>query len=119
MFSFFKTQIRRITTVFLISIALFVGMAFEFGNTSMAIADAITRDVTNAKQEAPISDAAYEAEKVGRQQKQAERSELANQYNDDKSISEKLNLDEALPRSTKKFVEQITGDEPINNETRP
>lgn len=35
------------------------------------------------------------------------------------SVVDKLNLDEGLPRSTKKFIRQIQGKEPIENETRP
>ena len=111
-------NLRRMVTVCLVSVTFFIGIGLNPGNTT-AIADSITRDSVDFSSDTPVSDAQYEADKVSRQQRQAMRSELADQDNENKSISDKLNLDEALPRSTKKFGEQITGDEPINNETRP
>ena len=119
MFSVFKHDLRKIATVFLISITLFLGAAFNIGNTSPAIADSITRDVTNAEMGGSVNDAEYEVAKANRRQEQAMRSELAEQNKDNETIGEKLNLDEVLPRSTKKFTEQIKGNEPIDNETRP
>lgn len=114
MFSLFTTNLRRLVTVFLISMALFLGMAFDLSTISPAIADTITRDLTNASPDVSISNAEYEDAKVSRQQKQALRSEQAEARaelnNDNETIGEKLNLDEALPSSTKKFIEQIKGD---------
>lgn len=118
----FSIKLRRIATVFLASITLFFSIAL-IGNSSAIAASSITRDVTNLNSVDAVSDAEYEADKIDRQQKQAMRSgqaeAKAEQKIENESIGEKLNLDEALPRSTKKFIEQITGDEPINNETRP
>ncbi len=118
MLSFFSLNLRRIVTIFLASITLCFGVAF-ISNTTAIAADAITRDTTNLDPTDVVSDAQYEAAKMRRQEEQAMRSKMAEPDEDNKSISEKLNLDETLPRSTKKFVEQITGDEPINNETHP
>ena len=117
MFSLFKINLRRTITISLASIALVCGLFI--GNTSAMAADAITKDATNLNSVDAVSDAEYEADKASRQQKQAMRSRMATPNQNDEGIVEKLNLDEALPRSTKKFGEQITGDEPINNETRP
>ena len=118
MFSLFRINLRQIVTVFL-SVTLFIGTAFNLGNIAPAIAaEAITSDVTNlnSADEVEVSDAEYEADKISRQRRQAMRSqaeaEAQTKDTENESIAEKLNLDEALPRSTKKFVEQITGDEP-------
>ena len=113
----FKIDLRRIVTVFA-SITLFLSVAF-IGNLPAIAAEAITSDVTNLNSVDVVSDAEYEADKTSRQQRQAMRSQMATPNQDDEGIVDKLNLDEALPRSTKKLGEQIKGDEPINNETRP
>ena len=117
----FKINFRRIVTV-LASIMLFFSVAF-IGNIPAIAAEASTRDVTNLDSIDDIvdavSDTEHEADKASRQQKQAMRSQMATPNQDDEGIVDKLNLDEALPRSTKKLGEQIKGDEPINNETRP
>lgn len=116
MFSLFKINLRRTLTV-LASVILFFNVILVTSNAIAA--EAITSDVTNLNNTDVISDAEYEADKVSRQREQAMRSEMATPDKDKEGIVDKLNLDEALPRSTKKFAEQITGDEPINNETRP
>ena len=118
MFLFSKMNLRRIATIFLASVTLFFGTILV-NNSSAIAAEAITRDATNLNTVDVVSDEEYEMDKARRQQEQAMRSKMATPNQDDESIVEKLNLDEALPRSTKKFAEQITGDEPINNETRP
>ncbi len=117
MFSIFNINLRRIG-LFLASIAFGLSIAF-ISHTSAIAAEAITSDVTNLNTVDVVDDAEYEAEKVDRQREQAMRSKMATPNQDKEGIVDKLNLDEALPRSTKKFGEQITGDEPINNETRP
>lgn len=120
-----KINLRRLATVFLASITLFLGVlgVALVNNTSAIAAESITRDVSDLNSVDIVSDAEYEADKAKRQQKQAMRSQQAETQADfeaeNETISEKLNLDEALPRSTKKFFEQIAGDEPIDNETRP
>ena len=123
MISLLKINLRRTLTV-LVSVFLFFSVVFgssdAMSSTSSAIAaEAITSDVTNLNTVDVVSDAEYEADKVSRQREQAMRSQMATPDQENEGIVDKLNLDEALPRSTKKFGEQITGDEPINNETRP
>ena len=117
-----RINLRRIATVFLVSIALFFSVAV-IGNNNALAADSITQDATELNSVDAVNDEAYEAMKANRQQKQAMRSQQAEAQADyeaeNESIGEKLNLDEALPRSTKKFIDQVKGDEPINNETRP
>ena len=117
MFSLFKINLRRLFTV-IASFVLFFSMTF-LGNSNAIAAEAITSDVTNLNTTDVTSDAEYEADKVSRQREQAMRSKMATPDQENEGIVDKLNLDEALPRSTKKFGEQIKGDEPINNETRP
>ena len=122
MLSLSKINLRRIAAVFLVSITLFFSVAV-IGNNNALAADSITQDVTNLNSVDAVSDREIELDKANRQQKQAMRSQQAESNAkfeaENKSISEKLNLDEALPRSTKKFIEQVKGDEPIDNETRP
>ena len=122
MSSFAKINIRQIASVFILSVALFFS-AILIGNTNAVAAEAITRDATNSNTTDVVNDREYEQKKAERQREQAMRSQQAEaqaKYEDEnESIAEKLNLDEALPRSTKKFIDQVKGDEPINNETRP
>ena len=116
MFALLKINLRHAFTV-LASVMLFLGITF-FGHNAIA-AEAITSDVTNLNTVDVTSDAEYEADKVSRQQRQAMRSQMATPDKDNEGVVDKLNLNEDLPRSTKKFGEQVVGDEPINNETRP
>lgn len=122
MFSFFTFSLRQTVSVFLVSITLFFGIAVV-GNSSAIAAEAITRDVTNLNSADGIKDEAYESMKAGRQREQARRSQQAEAQADyeaeNETVAEKLNLNEGLPRSTEKFIDQVTGDEPIDNETRP
>ena len=117
MISLLKINLHRTLTVF-VSVVLFFSVAF-LGNFDAVAAEAITSDVTNLNTTDVVSDAEYETAKVSRQREQAMRSEMATPDQENEGIVDKLNLDEALPRSTKKFGEQLQGDEPINNETRP
>ena len=125
MFSSTKIDIRRVASILFLSAMLFFGSTLigNTNHTNAIAASAITRDATNLNTTDVVSDREYEQKKAERQQEQAMRSQRAEaqaEYEaENESVAEKLNLDEALPRSTKKFVEQITGDEPINNETRP
>ena len=122
MFSFTKTNIRRLASIFFLSAALFFSSTL-IGNTNAVAAEAITRDATNLNTTDVVSDREYEQKKAGRQREQAMRSQQAEaqaEYEaENESVAEKLNLNEGLPRSTEKFIDQVTGDEPINNETRP
>ena len=117
MFSFSKLNLRRIASVFVLSAALFFSVTLVI-NTDAIAAEAMTRDVTNMTTDAPLKDEAYEAMKASRQQEQAVRSQMATPDQEDEGIVEKLNLDEGLPRSTEKFIDQVAGDEPIKKETR-
>lgn len=114
---FLQISLQKIIGV-VASVVLFTGVFFSGYHSAMA-ADAITKDVTNLNTTDVVSDAEYEADKASRRQEQAMRSQMATPNQDNESIVDKLNLDESLPRSTKKLGEQVTGDEPINNRTRP
>ena len=116
MISLFKINLRRAFTI-LASVILFFSVVF--GSSNAIAAEAITSDVTNLNNTDVVNDAEYEADKVNRQREQAMRSQMATPDQENESIVDKLNLDEALPRTTKKFGEQVKGKEPINNETRP
>ena len=113
MLSGFGAYLRHAIGTLLIATILFLGIGTLI-NSRSAIAQTITRDVTNAPLEAPIGDRAYEAMKVGRQQKQVMRSQKAEakaeRISERETIGEKLNLDENLPESTQKFIDRFTDD---------
>lgn len=113
MLSTFQVYFHRIISTLLISTVLFFGIGTLI-YSPVAIADSITRDVTNADMDNPVSDAEYESAKVSRQRKQAMRSmdaeAKAERISENETIGEKLNLDEAVPESTKEFIDQITDD---------
>ena len=125
MFSSTKIDIRRVASILFLSAMLFFGSTLigNTNHTNAIAASAITRDATNLNTTDVVSDREYEQKKAERQQEQAMRSQRAEaqaEYEaENESVAEKLNLDEALPRSTKKFIDHVTEDEPINNETRP
>ena len=104
----FLTILRRLVSICLISITLFFATSFNLNLTQSASAESITRDVTNLNTVDEISDAEYESDKMNRQQKQAMRSQQAEDAAErekaSESISEKLNLDE--------IVETVAGDRP-------
>ena len=113
MYSSLRAYIRHTIGTLLIATILFLGIGTLITSQS-AIADSITRDVTNAQSEAPISDRAYQAMKAGRQQEQAMRSQQAEakaeKISENETIGEKLNLNENLPESTQKFIDRFTDD---------
>ena len=96
------SRLHRIVTVCLLSMIVFFGMSFNVDDASMAMADSITRDMTNLPLDAPVAEEAYEEMKIGRQQKQAMRSEKAEETAEQKleneTLTEKLNLDEISDR---------------------
>lgn len=95
-------NVRHIVSTFLLSVVLFFGVAII--NHSPAIADSITRDITNAEMEEQMSDAEYESAKASRQKEQAMRSEKAKaqaELSGDETIEDRLNLDEILPEKVK------------------
>jgi hypothetical protein len=116
-----KINFRRILVVFLVQITLFLGLAFGSGHNDQVLATVLNRQPDDAATEKPVDDATYEELKAKRSEAQAQRSKLASQKNnsDDENISEKLNLDESVPNSTKKFFKQIQGKEPIIDKTEP
>lgn len=107
----FRAYLHHAIGTLLITTILLVGISTLI-NSQSAIAETITRDITNAPLEAPIGDRAYEAMKVGRQQKQAMRSQKAKakaeRISDNETVGEKLNLNEDLPESTQRFFDKIT-----------
>jgi hypothetical protein len=104
-----KINFRRILVVFLVQITLFLGLAFGSGNNDQVLATVLNRQPDDAATEKPVDDATYEELKAKRSEVQAQRSKIASQKSDGdgENISEKLNLDESVPDSTKKFFKQI------------
>jgi hypothetical protein len=88
---------------------LFLGLAFGSGNNNQVLATVLNRQPDDAATEKPVHDATYEELKAKRSEVQAQRSKIASQKSDgdEENVSEKLNLDESVPDSTKKFFKQI------------
>jgi hypothetical protein len=110
---------RKILVIFLVQVTLFLGLAFGSGNYSQASAQVLNRKTTSDSTQNSFDEAKYEEAKARRREIQAERSEQAAEDTANENIAEKLNLDESVPKSTKKFVKQIQGKEPIIDKTEP
>jgi hypothetical protein len=116
-----KINFRQILVVFLVQVTLFFCLAFGSGNSYQVSAKVLNREANDATNEKPVDDVTYEELKAKRSEAQAQRSKIASQKgnSDDEDISEKLNLDESVPDSTKKFFKQIQGKEPLIDKTEP
>lgn len=120
MLTFLKSNFRRIAIACLLATALLMSSALTAGNFNRADADVLKRDAVDLpRQESAGREAEYEAAKANRRAMQAQMSQQAEENDDSESVSEKLNLNEPVPQSTKKFFKQIEREEPIENETRP
>jgi hypothetical protein len=114
-----KTNFRRILVVFLVQVTLFLGLALGSGNNTQAFATVLNREANDSLTEKPLNDAEYEAAKARRSELQAQRSKEASEDNDRENLQEKLNLNESVPSSTKKFFKQIEGKESASDKTEP
>lgn len=118
MFTFSKGNLRRIAIACLLAIALFCGSAWRTGNDSGALAEVLKRDAVDLSREEVGSKAEIEAAKAKRRAMQAEMSQRAKD-NGSESVSDKLNLDEPVPESTKEFIRDLGKDDSINSKLRP
>ena len=91
-----KIQLRQILAIGLISVALFFSSAWGI-NSDRAMAEVLKRDTVGISEGDPMNDTAYESAKIERNQEQAQRSKKAEQTAENKSVSDKLNLDEIVP----------------------
>jgi hypothetical protein len=114
-----KINFRRILVVFLVQATLFLGLAFDSGNQSQAFAQILNRAATGNQTQDLYDQDQFEQAKERRREAQAQRSEQASEQSADENVREKLNLDEPIPESTKKFFKQIQGKEPIIDKTEP
>lgn len=94
---FLSNQLRRIVTIGLISLIVFFGSALGIGHSDRVLAEVLKRDAVGIAEESPLNDAEYQSAKANRNAIQAERSKQAEEDVEDKSIAEKLNLDEITP----------------------
>ncbi len=92
-----KIQFRRIVTIGLISLTVFFGSVLGIGHSDRVLAEVLRRDAVGITEESSLSDAEYESAKANRNQLQAERSKQAEKDVEDKSVADKLNLDEIAP----------------------
>lgn len=97
---FSKINLRRILSIGLLSITLFLGSAFALSTNNLAIADvakAIDKDeAVGISGDTMLDETEYESAKMSRNERQAARSQKAEDANteDADSIVEILNLDQ-------------------------
>jgi hypothetical protein len=103
-----KIGLSRLFAFVLLAIALIFGVPFATTNSYQALADSVVSNRDSYQTEkSPYysSDNSLDKEK-------ADNAESAK-----KTVVEKLNLNEPVPPSTKKFFKQIKGEEPIERDT--
>ena len=98
---FSKINLRRIFSIGLLSITLFLGSAMAFFYHDIAIAEALEDNTVGISGETVMKESAYESAKEDRNQRQAARSEQADNEDESKSVAEKLNIDEIKDTLTK------------------
>lgn len=117
-----KINWRRILGVCLVQVILFFGLNFGNGINNQALAQSVNAE-TIATPSGLLDESQIEAAKEKRRENQAQRSEEAAAKRSRKlakgNVADKLNLNESLPKSTEKFIDQVQGKEGINNETHP
>lgn len=118
MFSLTVINFRRIAIACLLAIALFGGSALKIGNDNTALAEVLKRDAVDLSREEVGSEAEIQAAKAKRRAMQAEMSQRAKDDGSE-SVSDKLNLDEPVPQSTKEFIRDLGKDDSINSKLRP
>lgn len=90
-----KINLRRIFTIGLLSITLFLGSAIASFPQNTAIAEKVEQGNTpGISGETVIKDSEYESAKLDRNQEQAARSQQAKTEDESETIAEKLNLGE-------------------------
>jgi hypothetical protein len=89
---FSKVNLRRIFSIGLLSITLFLSSAIA--NTRIAFAETANGNTAGISGETVMEESAYESAKVDRNQEQAARSRQADSEDESKGVTEKLNLDE-------------------------
>lgn len=102
---FSQVNLRRIFSIGLLSITLFLGSAIAFCQNDLAMAEVLKRGAVGISGETVMDETEYESAKIDRNQEQAARSEQASKENEEKleseTVAEKLNLDEITDTLTK------------------
>jgi uncharacterized membrane protein len=93
-FSISKSNLRRIFSIGLLSISLFLGSAIAFSSNNIAIAETAKGNTPGISGETVIDESTYESAKADRNQRQAARSQQADTEDESETVAEKLNIDE-------------------------
>ena len=104
-----NVRLRQIVSAFLLAVALLVGSAFGYGNQIQAQANSTTLTPEADSYKVKGADSSLRTD-IGNATNQAEDtgSSIIDKIEDvAENIKEKLNLDEPLPPSTKKFINQV------------
>lgn len=108
-----SAQIRRILTVYLSGLILFVSVIFgQLSYTQQAIAAPQTSQAKNSQVNQTNTQNRANLQQAKEDTKDSEGGLFEN-------IKEKLNLDEPLPESTKDFFKQVQGEDVQVEEPRP
>jgi hypothetical protein len=89
---FSKINLRRIFSIGLLSITLFLSSAIA--NITIAFAETANENTPGISGETVIEESTYESAKVDRNQEQAARSRQADTEDESETVAEKLNIGE-------------------------
>jgi hypothetical protein len=101
---FNKIGLSRLLVIVVLEIALVFGLPFANTKNYQALADSVVSKQNSDRVEKSLY---YSSDKSLNKEKTDNAG----------SLKEKLNLNEPLPPSTKKFFKQIKGEEPIERDT--
>jgi hypothetical protein len=106
-----KIGISRLLVIVILEIALVFGLPFAKTNNDRALADSVVSNQDSYRIEKSDKTPYFSSDNSLHQEK-ADNAESIKE-----KVIEKLNLNEPVPPSTKKFFKQIKGEEPIEQDT--
>jgi hypothetical protein len=114
--SFQKMDLRKVLVFFLMQAILFLTLVVgTFSHVSPAMAANLTSDRATYKSETASDEAKLQTERTRDNVEYAAKNPKNVLEEAKENIVEKLNLNELIPESTKKFVKQVQGKEPIES----
>lgn len=116
MFTLPRINVRRIAIACLCSLFLFLGLAAI--DNACAVAEVLKPDAVGLPREEITDEVEIETNINKRREMQAKMSEMADDDSESESVTEKLNLNEPVPQSTKEFVRDLGKDDSINSKLR-
>jgi hypothetical protein len=105
--NFNKISLSRLLIIIVLELALVFGLPFANANNNRALAASVVSKQDNHQIEKSDNSPYYSSDK-----KQVDNTESLQE-----KVVDKLNLNEPVPPSTKKFFKQIKGEAPIERDT--